>query len=240
MGSCSFFQKKIIEEECFTSFWNSLNLKKLEIGIFSEKTYLLIRHNQETFFREFEEKIVRQNFITKDFIEEAKFFNLYSFSGNSFFKIFAIYFSFLLLCQCESDVKFVEAFKKFFELCNDISDNKSNLHFDNMHIITEYVNFYVYLVSAQTHKAFLNSKNADDFSETKNEFNSIYSQINRDKFINDLFKKYKNEDFSLMTFMKENFTNLNHNKVREQLKNNEEQRIKLAMDKINKKSNNEK
>lgn len=226
MGACGCNKSNSTEEEFFDHFWNKIQIKNLTAEQLVEKTLQLkSKTTKEDFFKDFEEKLLDIYFTC----EEPKSVTVYlihnSLSMVSGFKASAVFFSLLLICDCKSEKSFAEAFKRFIQLCSKFEE-VSALNFNDKYLIREFVIFYVYLVSAQTHKAFLQTPNLlNVFEKSRSEFNSIYSQKNRDVFVEGLFSYYARNEFTLFSFALENLKKLEHSNVRKSLEEIERKNV---------------
>lgn len=224
MGACGCNKANSDEEEFFNSFWNSVQIKTLTPELILEKVIQLKSNTKEEFFKEFEEKILDVYFNSQEIKSVGDYLIKNSLSVVSTFKAFAVFFNLLVICDYRTEKNFAEAFKRFWNLCSKFAD-VSGLNYNDQYLIKEFVTFYVYLVSAQTHKAFLQSPHAQMFEKSRNEFNSIYSQKNRDAFIESLFVYYQRNEFSLLSFALENLKKLNHEQVRRSLEEIERKNV---------------
>lgn len=230
MGACGCNKSNSDEEELFNVFWNSLQIKTLTPEQLLEKTMELKNFTKEEFFSDFEEKIIEAYFNSPDIKTVSEYLIKNSLSMVSPFKALAVFFSLLLLCDYKSEKSFSEAFKRFWQICNKLTD-LSSLNFNDQYLIKEFVTFHVYLVSAQTHKAFLVSPNAQIFEKSRTEFNSIFSQKNRDIFVESLFSYFQRNEFNLLSFAYENLKKLQHEQVRMTLEDIERKKVVSMIEK---------
>lgn len=224
MGACGCVKSYTAEEEYLSFFWNSVQIKNLTAEQLIEKTVQLKFNTNEEFFKAFEEKIIDVYFKSEETTTIVEYLVQNSLSIVSGFKALSVFFSLLLICDFMSEKSFTEAFKRFFQLCSKFPE-VSALNLNDKYLIQEFVIFYVYLVSAQTHKAFLQSPNAPHFEKSRKEFNSIYSQRNRDAFVESLFSYYHRNEFSLFSFAIENLKKLQHSNVRASLEEIESKNV---------------
>jgi hypothetical protein len=228
MGACGCNKTHTAEEDYFEHFWNSLQIKSFTAEELLAKTQQIKSNTKEDFFKVFEENIVKAYFESEIHKTVGDYLFQNSLGINSPFKCFAVFFSLLLVCDCKTEKNFLEASKKFYQMCIEFAD-VSIFNVDDKYLVKEFVLFYVYLVSAQTHKAFLNSPNAPFFEKSRNEFNSIFSQRNRDVFVESLFVYYQRNEFSLLSFVSENFKKLQHADVRNSLEEIEKKNVDAAI-----------
>lgn len=214
MGACGCLKSVTAEEEYFDLFWNSLQIKDISAEQLIEKISNLKSNSKDQFLKDFEKIIIEVFFKTEELKKISDYLIENSLSIVSPFKAFTVFFSLLLVCDCKSKRSFAEAFKQFFVLLSKFADV---LAFDinDKQLIKEYTIFYVYLVSMQTHKAFLGCcSDLPIFERSRNEYCLIYSQRNRDEFVENLFVYYQKNEFNLYSFMLENLNKLQHSKVR--------------------------
>jgi len=209
------------EEEFFQSFWDSVHIQKLTAEQLMDKVSQLQSITIEQFLADFENKIIESVFYSDQFKTIVDFFIYNSLSTISLFKVFAIFFSLLLMCKIQKQEDFNETFIKFFKFCTKFEDLK-NYNLNDKSLIKEFVIFYVHLVSTQTYKAFMNNYEGKSFDRTRVEYNSIFSQRNRDSFVEELFQTYEKIPFSLYKFSIDNLKKLEQANIRKKLEEIEE------------------
>jgi len=178
--------------------------------------------------KDFEEKILDVYFKSDEYLLIVDYFHHNCLTMVSLFKLLTYFFCLPLLTKCESEKKFFEAFKKLYDHCK-IFPEMADYNYDDKYLIKEFVMLYIHIMTVHTHKAFLASGLSRElFQKTKNEFNSIFSQKNRDLLIENLFAIYDNDktQFSFYSFIMENFKFLHHDRVVQSLKEIEGRNIK--------------
>ncbi len=235
MGACACNNQQA-EEEYFSYLWNNVHIKKLTAEQLIQNTLKLKSNSREEFFKDFEENILELNFKHEDLkfksVTEYLIFN--SLSMTSPFKATAVFFSLLVVSDWKCEKSFSDAFKRFIQFCSSKYADVTGIILDDKVLVKEFVSFYVYLVSAQTHKAFLQShddKHKDTFKKSQNDFAALYSQRNRDLFVESLFKYYEKNEFSFFSFAYENMKKLNHADVRRSLEEIERKNVSTKISK---------
>lgn len=227
MGGLNCF-KKPTEEDIMNNFWNTLQLAKINHNQILTKIATFKTNSQEEFFRDIDLFLIQPNFKNDDYKTAVDYLKVNNLVIGSPFKALVILFCILLLSECGSDKAFCDSFVDLYNFCCKFMD-LSNFNFNDKKFIKEIIIFYVHMVSVQTHKALINSKEASFFEPTKSEFNAIFSQKNRDEFIDKLFVNSYNSEkpdhFSLQAFMSNNFKRLHHDYVRTSLKDIEGKNI---------------